>query len=321
MGSDRSETGKIAGKLRDTGFRNISIFETETAKEQVRKHSVDLIFYCVEKIDDLVLRNIKEISNLILEIPLVVAGSELEPKNMRKAIKAGAYDFLVRPFHLEAIPVVITRNIERKKLLREQLRQKQSEVLMKAINSLITAMEAKDKNTSGHSMRVVKYAIMMGERLGLSEGEMFILQLSATLHDIGKIGMPDNILKKASSLQEMEYVLVKEHPLTGSRIVGRIDELKEVAAIIKHHHERFDGSGYPDGLKGEVIPLISRILAIVDAFEAIISDRVYRKGLTPKDAIDELKKHSGTQFDPYLLKLFVEEIEKQAIFTEVGSET
>ena len=157
--------------------------------------------------------------------------------------------------------------------------------------------------------------------LKLSEGEMFILQLSATLHDIGKIGMPDNILKKASSLQEMEYVLVKEHPLTGSRIVGRIDELKEVAAIIKHHHERFDGSGYPDGLKGEVIPLISRILAIVDAFEAIISDRVYRKGLTQKDAIDELKKHSGTQFDPYLLKVFVEEIEKQAIFTEVSTET
>jgi putative nucleotidyltransferase with HDIG domain len=225
---------------------------------------------------------------------------------MRMAIRSGSYDFLHEPFELFEIPPLIARNIERKQVNRINILKKRSEVLMKAIKALITAMEAKDKSTSGHSMRVVHYAIKMADRLNLSQEDHFVLQLSAALHDIGKIGMPDNILKKSASLEEMEYVYVKEHPVIGSKIVGTIDDLKEVAAIIKHHHERFDGTGYPDGLKGDVIPLFSRILAIIDAFESLVSDRIYRKSIGWESAIDILRKNSGSQFDPELLKIFLE---------------
>jgi len=145
----------------------------------------------------------------------------------------------------------------------------------------------------------------MGEQMKLSEDQQYTLHLSSILHDIGKIGLPDNILKKTSGLLESEYHTAKEHPLIGSKIVGNIDELHEVAAIIRHHHERFDGSGYPDGLKGEAIPILARILAIVDAYEAIVSKRNYGVRLSPQKAFEELQKNAGSQFDPILVDNFI----------------
>ena len=117
--------------------------------------------------------------------------------------------------------------------------------------------------------------------------------------------MPDSILQKKSTLQDAEYITAKKHTIIGSDIVGKIDELKEVAAIIRHHHERYDGKGYPDGLSGEVIPKFSRVLAIADAHETLISNRIYRSALAIEDALREIEKNAGTQFDPQLTKLYI----------------
>jgi putative nucleotidyltransferase with HDIG domain len=166
------------------------------------------------------------------------------------------------------------------------------------------ALDAKDQYSSGHSQRVVKLAMLMADELKLDGEDRYKLQLSAFLHDIGKIGMPDSILKKADSLEDYEFRKAKDHPIIGSKIISEIEELGDVASIVRHHHERFDGTGYPDGLKGDAIPFFSRILAILDAYEALISDRVYRKAITTKKAIEEIKKNSGLQFDPFLVDVF-----------------
>jgi HD-GYP domain-containing protein (c-di-GMP phosphodiesterase class II) len=151
--------------------------------------------------------------------------------------------------------------------------------------------------------------MLMADELKLDGEDRYKLQLSAFLHDIGKIGMPDSILKKADSLEDYEFNKAKDHPVIGSKIISEIEELSDVASIVRHHHERFDGTGYPDGLKGDAIPFFSRILAILDAYEALVSDRVYRKAIATSEAIKEIEDNSGLQFDPFLVKVFSKIIE------------
>ncbi len=241
----------------------------------------------------------------LMDIPFVVITASEKKSLIRDAMRMGANDFLTKPFNLDNLPTVIERNLIREKLNGAHGRPRKVSVLIKTIQALIAALEAKDSYTSGHSMRVARHARLIGNALKLSDDEQFTLELSALLHDIGKIGMPDRILNKTSSLEDMEYKTAKEHPVVGSNIVGKIDELQGVSAIIRHHHERFDGTGYPDGLSGQAIPLFARILAIVDAYESIVSKRTYRKPKTSEEALSELEKNAGTQFDPELTALFI----------------
>lgn len=300
-------------KFRDLKFENIICTTKEQSLEHIREKKFDIIFYKQTEFNPENIKLVSEIQNLFLEIPIILVSKQISPDFMRLAIRAGSYDFLHEPFQLHEIPSLIARNLERKHITGINILERQSAILMKAIKALIAAMEAKDEYTSGHSMRVVKYAMMLAEKLNLSQEDKFLLQLSAALHDIGKIGMPDNILKKSATLKEMEFLYMKEHPVIGSKIVGEIDDLKEVAAIIKHHHERYDGTGYPDGLKGEVIPLFARILSIVDAYESLVSDRIYRKSIDMEDAIKILVHNSGKQFDPNLVQLFIDELKKSNV--------
>jgi len=246
----------------------------------------------------------------LLDVPFVVITASEDKELIRNAMKMGATDFLSKPFNMKNLPTIIDRNIQRKRIEQERFNSRNASALLKAIKALISALEAKDSYTSGHSLRVAHYAKMMGEAMKLNNDALYCLHLSAILHDIGKIGLPDHILKKTTSLLESEYITAKEHPLIGSKIVGNIDELHEVAAIIRHHHERFDGTGYPDGLKGEAIPLLARILAIVDAYEAIVSRRNYRSRQSPQAAVKELHENVGTQFDPDLVHIFISLMDK-----------
>jgi len=308
--SYNDSSSELREKLEELRFETITSTTTEQALEHIREKQFDIIFYKQKEFNEENIQLVTKIQNLFLEIPIILVSKLITPDHMRLAIRAGSYDFLHEPFELYEIPSLIARNVERKQITRVNILKKQSAILMKAIKALIAAMEAKDEYTSGHSMRVVKYAMMMAEKLNLSQEDKFFLQLSAALHDIGKIGMPDEILKKSATLKEMEFVHVKEHPVIGSKIVSEIDDLKEVAAVIKHHHERYDGTGYPDGLKGEVIPLFSRILAIVDAYESLVSDRIYRKSIDMDDAIKILRHNAGNQFDPNLVELFIDGLKK-----------
>ena len=161
-------------------------------------------------------------------------------------------------------------------------------------------MNAKDKYTKGHSVRVSLYSTEIARRLGWSESEVTNIQYIALLHDIGKIGIPDTILNKPARLTDEEYSIIQKHTVIGSKILADVTMIKGVVDGAAYHHERYDGGGYIKGLKGEEIPLVARIIGIADAFDAMTSNRAYRNKLDKSFVIDELRKCSGSQFDPKL---------------------
>ncbi len=285
-------------------YRAYGVSTLAEALEIIKKVPFDLILADYMLPDGTCLELLEAVRKFRFDLPFVVITAAEDKGIIHEALEQGASDFLKKPFNLKNLPAIIERNFERKRLEHKKNSPQKATVLLKTIKALIAALEAKDPYTSGHSMRVARHARKMAIALDLSEEEQFTLELAAILHDIGKIGMPDHILNKASHLHELEYRIAKEHPVIGSNIVGKIDELKEVAAIIRHHHERYDGSGYPDGLQGEVIPRLARILAIVDAYESIISRRVYKAAKSPEEALQEIAKSAGTQFDPHLVEVF-----------------
>lgn len=174
-----------------------------------------------------------------------------------------------------------------------------------AVTALIAALNAKDPYTRGHSERVSIYSSLLSEEIGLTEEEVESIGLASQLHDIGKIGIHESILNKPDKLTSDEYEQVKNHVQISRDIVSRIPNLSHIAHVVKHHHERHDGKGYPDGLSGEEIPLGARILAIADAFDAMTSVRPYRQAFKPKEALQEIRKCAGGQFDPELAHSFV----------------
>jgi len=174
------------------------------------------------------------------------------------------------------------------------------------IQALVGALEMKDTYTQGHAKRVTEYSLSIGSKLNLSETELRDLYLGAALHDIGKIGTDDNVLNKPEGLNLREETLVREHPLKGTLFIVGIENLSHIVPVILHHHERWDGKGYPGRLKGEQIPLHARIVCITDAFDAMMTNRSYRPALDKESAIRELTKEKGSQFDPFLVDVFIE---------------
>ncbi len=184
---------------------------------------------------------------------------------------------------------------------------------LETISALAAAVEAKDPYTSGHSEKVTQFAIAIAEKLGLTNDEIEDLRVGALLHDIGKIGIPDSVLNKPARLTSAEFLMIKAHPAIAAEIVGKIEALAHLVPIIRHHHERWDGTGYPDGLKGGDIPLLARILAVADGFEAMTSERPYRRARTEEEALAELQKGAGTQWDPQVAEVFVKTYEEGAL--------
>ena len=177
------------------------------------------------------------------------------------------------------------------------------ELSLGTVKSLSYVIDAKSKWTAGHSGMVAKYAVEIGKEMGLSEKELKDLELAALLHDIGKIGTFEAILDKPSEFVKSDITAMRVHPVAGANILSPIKQLKDIIPIVRHHHENYDGSGYPDGLKGEEIPILARIIAVSDAYDAMKTDRPYRKGKDMDFVIAELKKRSGAQFDPKVIEV------------------
>lgn len=177
---------------------------------------------------------------------------------------------------------------------------------METIEILRFTVEAKDAYTRGHSDRVSAYSVLIGEALGLPEEDLKTLKIGGLFHDIGKIGIPDSILLKTTKLDDEEYSEIKNHPAIGAHILSNATIFKDIIPIVKHHHERFDGRGYPGKLKGEEIPYFARIAAVADSFDAMTSKRSYRDSLPMDVVIEEIIKNSGTQFDPEIAKVFLD---------------
>jgi len=191
-----------------------------------------------------------------------------------------------------------------------QLFDELEEVYIETVKAFVETIEAKDSYTRGHSENVTKYAMIIADKLGFSEEDKGVLKTAGLLHDIGKIGVREGILNKPSSLSNEEYDVIKTHPEIGIKIIGRVPKLKEVVPIVLHHHERYDGKGYLSGLKGEEIPLGARILAVADSFDAMTSARPYRLAMSFQEAVKELKKNMGKQFDPYIAEVFLSALEE-----------
>ncbi|MDR2595789.1 MAG: HD-GYP domain-containing protein [Treponema sp.] len=176
------------------------------------------------------------------------------------------------------------------------------------------ALEARDQYTAGHSRRVMEYSKGIGQRMKLDKQDIEDLKRSALLHDIGKIGIPDIVLNKKTKLTDEEYTTIKSHPETGAGILKYIKAFKDLVPAVYHHHERFDGEGYPEGVKGTAIPLHARIIAIADTFDAMTSSRSYRNALSFRSALSELERNKGVQFDPDIADIFIEILQESPFY-------
>lgn len=246
------------------------------------------------------------------KIPIIFLTADTKPETEKECLVLGALDFITKPFvpmimlsrisriiELAGLQNDLERNLEEKTALLEN-------VLLNSIMVIANTLDAKDAYTSGHSMRVAQCSAAIAEKLNWSEKEVRNMHNVGLLHDIGKIGVPDAILNKPGRLSNEEFELIKKHPVIGNDILKDIHTINSVAEGALYHHERYDGRGYPNGLKGEEIPLYARIIGIADAYDAMTSNRIYRPKLTQDRVIKEFEKGRGTQFDPKLTDLFLE---------------
>ncbi len=218
-------------------------------------------------------------------IPVVLFTALRETDDRIRGFEAGADDFLSKPFHAHELRARV-RSLIRIKRYTEDLETAESVIL-----SLALTVEARDPSTDGHCQRLAAYACALGARLGLGEEDLTALERGGYLHDIGKVGIPDAVLLKPGPLTGEEYAVMKSHTIIGERLCGGLRSLSRVRAIVRSHHERLDGSGYPDGLSGDDIPLRAQIISVVDLFDALTTVRPYKKPWTMQDAWSEMREH------------------------------
>lgn len=244
-------------------------------------------------------------ARMLPDLAIALLTQDIGIEAARSAVGCGASDYVSKPVDSVQLTLVLERNLEKKRASANQLAMERSQVLFSAIKALAAAIDAKSDYTTTHSSRVTALSVSAAKVMGLSSEEVATIELAAQIHDIGNIGTPDEVLDKPGTLTDIEWVDILRHPDVGSRMLSHIPALAGVASVVRHHHERYDGSGYPDGLAGDAIPLLSRIIAIADAYEAMTSDRPYRMAKSHTEAIRELRANGGKQFDPYSLECFV----------------
>ena len=233
--------------------------------------------------------------------PIIILTGQSDLKVRVAGLAAGADDFFAKPFDLTEIRTRVAALL-RVKFLLDQLERAES-----VITTLGLTIEARDPYTAGHCERLAHYAVRLGRALGADAAMLKSLWLGGFLHDLGKIAVPDSILLKNGPLETDERSVIQTHPVVGADLVREMRTLDEVRPIIRHHHERFDGSGYPDGLKGEAIPLGARIMAVVDVYDALCTERPYKPALSHREAIDILRQEAEAgAWDPYVVETFVD---------------
>jgi putative nucleotidyltransferase with HDIG domain len=257
---------------------------------------------------------LKQIRQRRPDVPVILVTGFGNIEMARQALKEGATDFITKPYNVSEIPILIERNLMRHTIESSRTRDLQEEVRRSyraTLEALLAALDTRDTETEGHSERVAAYTMLIAQQLNLSEAELLHIEHGALLHDIGKIGVPDHILYKPGPLTPEEWEVMKQHPVIGYKMCMKIEMLRPAAPIVLHHHERWDGRGYPYGLNGAEIPLGARIFAIADTLDAMTSDRPYRKALSFAQAREEIERCAGSQFDPELVRVFLELPEEQ----------
>jgi len=320
--------------LKKEGYDITTVQSGTSALAQIEEKSFNIVLLDVKLPDMSGLGVLKRIKEKIPETIVIMMTGFSSLESAIESLRYNVYDYLQKPFDMKKLKVMIKKGIEKQRLevknkhLINSLTKKNIELAKKideismldknlhalylgAMGVMVGTMEAKDHYTKGHSERVTHYAVNIAKELKLPEGQQELIRYACQLHDIGKVGVRDSILHKLEKLTNEEWEEIKLHPTISANILKPLGFLDGGIPIIQHHHERYDGSGYPEGLKIDSIPLGARIIAVADAFDAMTSERPYRKAKSKDEAIAELKKNTGSQFDPIIVKAFLEVLEKE----------
>ncbi|MBA7665505.1 Cyclic di-GMP phosphodiesterase [subsurface metagenome] len=306
-------------KLSSEGYRCEQAGNAEQALEKLKSGAIELVILDIKMPGKPGTELLPEIKVKYPDTAVIMATAISDASIAIGCMKQGAYDYVTKPFNLDEVSLSVNRALEKRRLelenrdYQQHLEQKVEEQANKirasffnAITALAYALEAKDVYTSGHSQRVTEVSVTIAKELGLPKESLEKIRLAGLVHDIGKIGIRESVLNKPGSLTEEEYEHIKLHSETGEHILNPIVEDEEILKAVRHHHERYDGLGYPDGLKGEQIPQLARIIAVADTFDAMTSERPYRKAMSKEAACAEVERCRGTQFDPEAADAFLE---------------
>ncbi len=310
-----------------SGYSVVIAKSGSEALEKIKESRFDIIISDVRMPEMDGIEFLKRVKGLNPRMMVIMVTAYPEIDMAVEAMRLGAYDFLIKPADLDLILLSVKKALEKKrleeeveayhknleKLVEERTANLQQafRVLKKAhldsVKVLAEAIDAKDPYTRGHSERVRRMSLRIATHLGFPENRLESLEYGALLHDIGKIGIKDEVLQKPGVLNPGEYQYIQEHPLIGVKIVEGIDFFRDKIPMIRHHHERFDGTGYPDGLAGEAIPLEARIITVPDAFDAMTSVRPHSQSRPLQDVLMKLEEGKRKQFDPQILEIFLRE--------------
>ncbi|OGG05644.1 MAG: metal-dependent phosphohydrolase [Candidatus Glassbacteria bacterium RIFCSPLOWO2_12_FULL_58_11] len=291
----------LEADLLSHGYEVVTAYDGKSALEKVANESPDLILLDVMMpgMDGFEVCRRLKIDQETLLIPIVMVTALSARDDRIRGIEVGVDDFLTKPYDKQELQARV------KSLLRVKMFTDELEKAEAVIASLALGVEAKDSYTEEHCNRLSRYSVAMGKNLGLPPEQLRALRLGGILHDVGKIGIPDAILQKQGKLSVEEFGVMQQHPVIGFNICSPLRSLKHVLPIIRHHHERCDGSGYPDGLRGEDIPLTARILTIVDVYDALRTERPYKPAYDHAKAMEILSEETAKGwYDPNLLEKF-----------------
>lgn len=341
--------------LEQEGHRVTEAENGKIALDKVHGGAFDLIVTDVKMpvMDGFTL--MKSLGDLTEQIPVVVITSFGDIDVAVDAIRLGAYDYIVKPFNISQVTISVKRALERRQLLLENIQYKKSlehKVVEKTIDlirknkkleqqakllegllrdlresyeasldAMVSAIESRDCETKHHCRRVQVYAVMLAQRLDVSPEQLVDISYGSLLHDVGKIGVPDSILLKPGKLTDAEWQVMRRHTIIGHQMLSKIKFLRGASDIVLHHHERWDGRGYPQGVSGEEIPLGARIFSIIDTYDAMTSKRPYKEALPIATARAEIERCAGSQFDPRIVKEFLRIADEDLIEARARVET
>jgi putative two-component system response regulator len=332
---ERSVLEVLRKILEQAGHEVWGAVDGEEALALLYQKPIDLVIadILMPKMDGLELVRRIKVEPRMAEVPVMILTAKGAAETRIEGYRRGVDDFLTKPFNREELVLRANRLLKLRqeklsmyqKLFELGLKVSVQEELLRVgkgggfvsayfdlqqmsldvVRSLALALDARDHYTRGHSEWVAKYSVQIARALSCSDQDVEKLELAALLHDVGKIGVRDSILRKPAKLSREEFAAVQRHPVSSAEIIQPVAYLRELVPAVRHHHERYDGKGYPEGLTGEAIPFSARIITVADAFEAMTSDRPYRKALSFEKAMAEIRRCRGSQFDPVIVEAFL----------------
>jgi response regulator RpfG family c-di-GMP phosphodiesterase len=315
----------LESALAREGFSCLQASSADEGRHMLQQHSIELMILDIMMPGRSGLELLREAKQISPDTSVLMVTALSDMETALSCMHLGAEDYIVKPFSIDRIILTVRNSLDKRRLLLEnreyrsslevKVRQQTDQIrsAMAELNvayettllALVRALDAREKEIGSHSERVKNYTLLLARQCGVAEAELATMAKGALLHDIGKIGVSDSILLKPAKLDPAEWAEMKRHPLVGHEILSGISFLRGAGEFVLAHHERFDGAGYPHGLQGEEIPFSARIFALVDTLDAMTSDRPYRKALPFSAVLDEVRRCSGSQFDPRIAEVFL----------------